>query len=120
MHRFSLIALVCLSGCAWGYSIRTTKRPLVDPYRPVANVGTVCVLRNQFYALAVTVLVSDNRRFVGASRGLEVYFCYYAQPGLHELSTRRARGTELFFKRRAHRTFRVTAGQVQYLTIDVP
>jgi hypothetical protein len=48
------------------------------------DVATVCVIRPSHWAIAVTFVVHDDARLVGATRG-ESYFCYFAQPGEHRI-----------------------------------
>ena len=44
------------------------------------------MLRPHNLAMAVTFVVHDNDRLVGATRG-PTYFCYYAEPGPHYITT---------------------------------
>jgi hypothetical protein len=85
-------ALLFLGGC-YSYGLRTPDAPPVDAFGAVADAGQVCVLRPHWLASAVTAVVRDNDRLVGATRGPS-YFCYAVQPGHHVIQSR-ADATEL-------------------------
>jgi hypothetical protein len=81
----AIVTLLTATGCS-AYSLATPKVPPIPAFGPVArtDVATVCVVRPSHFALLVTFVVHDNGELVGATRG-ESYFCYFAQPGRHEI-----------------------------------
>jgi hypothetical protein len=79
--RLAVAAL--LAGACSPYSISGSTRPTLPAFGPArAEVGTVCVIRSSMWAQAVTFIVHDNQRLVGATKG-HSYFCYEAEPGVH-------------------------------------
>ena len=79
-----MLGSLAAHGCS-PYSIggpRPSAVPLSGPAR--AEVATVCVIRSAVTAGGVTFVVHDNQQLVGATRG-QSYFCYEAEPGMHEL-----------------------------------
>jgi len=81
----AIVTLLTATGCS-AYSLASPKVPPIPAFGPVArtDVATVCVVRPSHFALLVTFVVRDNDQLVGATRG-ESYFCYFAQPGRHEI-----------------------------------
>ena len=75
-------------GCAGDYRLGRVSPPPVSPWRPVAGLGTICVVRPQSFGALATGLHFDNGHLVGVTRGAGVYFCYRAQPGWHLVSAR--------------------------------
>jgi hypothetical protein len=53
---------------------------------PPQAMAQVCVFRPSNMALAVTFVVKDNGKLVGATRG-PTYFCYFATPGAHTITS---------------------------------
>lgn len=49
-------------------------------------LARVCVVRPDTAAASVTMEIRDNGRFVGATRGA-TYFCYFAAPGEHQITS---------------------------------
>jgi hypothetical protein len=81
----AIVTLLTATGCS-AYNFAQPKVPPVPAFGPVArtDVATVCVVRPSHFALLVTFVVHDDGQLVGATRG-ESYFCYFAQPGRHEI-----------------------------------
>jgi hypothetical protein len=77
-------AAVLLVACT-PYSLSGPTQPTLAAFGATAgDVGTVCVIRSSLWARAVTFIVHDNQRVVGATRG-DSYFCYEAEPGFHTI-----------------------------------
>lgn len=73
-------------GCS-SWELMEPKTPPVAPFAAIpASVGQICALRPHWAAAAVTFVVRDNGFLVGATRGPS-YFCWYAKPGIHVLSS---------------------------------
>ncbi len=67
------------------YSISGPRPPSLPLFGPArADVATICVVRSAVMASAVTFIVHDNGKLVGATRG-QSYFCYEAAPGMHAI-----------------------------------
>lgn len=87
--RAAVIAVALLSGCS-GYSlVKPDPVPLDAHAWPPAGWAQVCVLRPHWIAGAVTLTVHDDGMLMGATRGPS-YFCYYAEPGPHQISSEEA------------------------------
>lgn len=75
-----------LVGCS-SYSFVEPRTPPIGPFAtPPSDVAQVCVVRPHILAGAVTFVVRDNGRLVGATRGAS-YFCYFAMPGVHRIES---------------------------------
>ena len=85
MKRFVLALSVAALGCT-SYRVETGGRPTIDPNSPPPGVATICVVRPHIAGALVPILVRDDGALVGATRG-EGYFCYFAEPGHHEITT---------------------------------
>jgi hypothetical protein len=84
-----LLASVLLAGCS-GYSLVKPDPPPVDARAwPPPGWAQVCVLRPHWIAAGVTLTVHDDGVLMGATRGPS-YFCYYAEPGPHQISSEEA------------------------------
>ncbi|WP_394848179.1 DUF2846 domain-containing protein [Pendulispora brunnea] len=82
-----MISVVATSatGCA-SWKLSEPDTVAVHPFLPhPAHVAKVCVIRTSVLEHGVTFVSRDNGVLVGATRG-PTYFCYYAEPGDHDLS----------------------------------
>ena len=80
MRLVALLFVACTP-----YSLGGPTQPTLAAFGPARpEVGTVCVIRSSQWAQAVTFIVHDNQRIVGATRG-DSYFCYEAEPGPHTI-----------------------------------
>jgi hypothetical protein len=83
-----LAGLTLGAGC--GYRLARREPPPIDAFgAPPTGQAQVCVLRPRLAPSSLMFLVHDNGRLVGATRGSS-YFCYYAEPGPHRVTSRRA------------------------------
>jgi hypothetical protein len=80
-------AAALLFGGCYSYELRKPGAPPVDAFAEVDGVGQICVLRPHWHAAAVTAVVHDDGRLVGATRG-PTYFCYAAEPGHHVIDSK--------------------------------
>lgn len=86
MRASLLLPFVLAWGCS-SYGFTEPKAPPIAAFgQPPPGFAQVCVLRPHLSAAAVTFVVRDNGRLVGATRGAS-YFCYYAQPGRHRVTS---------------------------------
>ena len=87
MTRWAGLPLVFALGCS-GYGLTEPKTPPIEPFAAApAGHAQICVIRpHGFKAAAVTFVVRDNGRLVGATKGAS-YFCYFAQPGKHRVTS---------------------------------
>ncbi|AKV00116.1 hypothetical protein AKJ09_06779 [Labilithrix luteola] len=87
----SLLAFACVAlgaGCIPPQAQPTRARSTL-PIELTAvpdDVARVCVMRPDSTASDVQMVIRDNGRFVGATRG-GTYFCYLARPGEHEITS---------------------------------
>jgi len=88
LARLAFLALL-VGGCS-GYSlVKPDPLPVDARAWPPAGWAQVCVLRPHWIAAAVTLTVHDDGVLMGATRGPS-YFCYYAEPGPHQISSEEA------------------------------
>ena len=74
-----------LAGC-YRYQLTNPTTPPVSAFGETPENGAqICVYRPGVLAGAVTFVVRDNGKLVGATRGAS-YFCYVAEVGDHELT----------------------------------
>lgn len=72
------------AGCA-SWKLKNPETAIVHPFLPhPSHVAKVCVIRTSVLEDGVTFVSRDNGVLVGATRG-PTYFCYYAEPGDHDL-----------------------------------
>lgn len=80
---------IAAAGCS-GYALRRPPEPPIDARAwPPVGLAQVCVVRPHWLAGAVTLAVHDNGALVGATRGPS-YFCYFAEPGVHQIASEEA------------------------------
>lgn len=79
-------AALFVGGC-YSYGLRKPAAPPVDAFAALDGAGQICVLRPHWHAAAVTAVVHDDGRLVGATRG-PTYFCYAASPGHHFIDSK--------------------------------
>src|SRR5215813_9520930 len=87
LNRLFLVTVLALSApaCA-SWKLSEPDTVAVHPFLPhPAHVAKVCVIRTSALEHGVTFVSRDNGVLVGATRG-PTYFCYYAEPGEHDLS----------------------------------
>ena len=81
-----LLAAALAMGCT-GYRMTTEQPPpphVMSSAPP--NVGQICVVRPHSVASLAPIVVWDNGRLVGLTKG-PTYFCYLAEPGPHEIAS---------------------------------
>lgn len=106
----SAIFAILVTGCA-GWKLSQPETVAVHPFLPQpAHVAKVCVIRTSVLEDGVTFVSRDNGVLVGATRG-PTYFCYYAEPGDHDLSIEADEW--------ASAKLRAQAGQSYYLKEEV-
>jgi hypothetical protein len=87
----SAAALSC--GCS-AYGVTTTIHPPVAPFGvAAADLAEVCVVRTGAPSPLYTATVFDDAKLVGATRD-GTFFCYYAEPGRHEIVSDATFGTQ--------------------------
>jgi hypothetical protein len=75
------------TGCAPGLEGRDAHAPTIADLGPVpAGSAQVCVVRPEVTSSQVSMMVHDNGRLVGATRGT-TFFCYLASPGDHQITS---------------------------------
>jgi len=85
LRTTALLLLLASAGCT-SWKLSPASAPRVYPTSPVpASAAKICVVRTAVIGFAVTFPTRDNGALVGATRG-ETYFCYLAEPGLHEIT----------------------------------
>jgi len=101
---------VFVGGCtSWKLSQPDTVA--VHPFLPQpSHLAKVCVIRTSVLSDGVTFVSRDNGVLVGATRG-PTHFCYYAEPGEHDLAIE----AEAW----ASAKLRAEAGQSYYLKEEV-
>src|SRR4051794_40924354 len=82
------LAFVALAACTPASKYRLAE-PSSTPVRPFdpppSQYGEICVIHPDPRGSSVTHVVRDNGKLVGATSGPS-YFCYYAEPGEHEIA----------------------------------
>ncbi|WP_394826862.1 hypothetical protein [Pendulispora albinea] len=74
-----------VAGCT-SWKLSEPETATVHPFLPQpAHLAKVCVIRTSVLEKGVTFVSRDNGVLVGATRGAS-YFCYYAEPGDHDLA----------------------------------
>ena len=106
-----LLVLFVAAACHMGYTVRTTPYPPIDPRQRHQELATICVLRPQTFGALALFLHLDNGRLVGVTQGKQVYFCYRAEPGWHQLLARSDNDATL--------PLRAYAGQVHFVELKV-
>jgi len=79
---FGLVASL-LAGCS-AYGLHEPAHAPTNPFVPEKELAKVCVIKTTSMAHAITFVSWDNGTLVGATRG-PTHFCYYAEPGEHDL-----------------------------------
>lgn len=79
------VACALLACSPWGF-VEPKTPPIAAFAAPPNQLAQICVLRPHLLAGAVTFPVRDNGKLVGATRGAS-YFCYWAQPGQHRVTS---------------------------------
>lgn len=81
------VLFAALTAACSAYKLATPDPPPIDALgEPPYGLGQICVLRPHSFGALVTFVVHDNGALVGATRGPS-YFCYYALPGRHHLTS---------------------------------
>lgn len=87
----SLLAFACVAlaaGCLppQAHETRVHSASPIELTPVPDDVARVCVMRPDSTASDMVMVLRDNGRFVGATRG-GTYFCYLAKPGDHEITS---------------------------------
>ncbi|MCS6914552.1 MAG: hypothetical protein RMK29_03505 [Myxococcales bacterium] len=84
----ALLLCLPLAG-ACGYRLSRVEPPPMDAFAPPPpGLALVCLLRPRLAPSKLVFVVRDNGRLVGATVGSS-YFCYYAEPGPHRITSQR-------------------------------
>lgn len=99
-----VVATLGTWGCS-SWKLATAPDGAVAPTTPLPQAAArVCVVRTSLLAMAVTMPTHDNGMLVGATRG-PTYFCYFAEPGEHEITIEADEIERVTFKAEAGRNY---------------
>jgi hypothetical protein len=79
------VGLVPLAGC-WPEASHARSAAIAELGPVPSGSAQVCVIRPDRMASSVSMLVRDNGRLVGATRGT-TFFCYLARAGEHQITS---------------------------------
>lgn len=79
----ALVASLLAAGCS-SYAVREPAQAPTNPFVAEQSLAKVCVIKTTNMAHAITFVSWDNGTLVGATKG-PTHFCYYAEPGEHDL-----------------------------------